>query len=101
MNAPTMAWREKVDWRDVPERMRAGIVRYVERGIPPGHFLQALFKNDLMEAMGRADDENAHIVPSYARLLVNSLPRGCWGSEENYDAWVKRGGLVGIGDEAA
>jgi hypothetical protein len=94
-----MAWREEVDWGDVPERMRPGIVRYVEHGTPPGNFLQAILKNDLVDAARRADDENAEILPSYALLMLRSLPAACWGSRADYDAWIARGGLVGIGEE--
>ena len=94
-----MAWFDKVNWLDVPERMRPGIVRYVERGIEPGYFLRAIFQNDLIEAARRADDENAEILPSYALLMLRSLPAACWGSRADYDAWIARGGLVGISEE--
>jgi hypothetical protein len=94
-----MPWFDKVNWLDVPERMRPGIVRYVERGVEPGYFLRAIFQNDLIEAARRADDENAEILPSYALLMLRSLPAACWGSRADYDAWIARGGLVGIGEE--
>ena len=32
--------------------------RYIEHGIPPGHFLTAVIEKDLCGASERADDEN-------------------------------------------
>jgi hypothetical protein len=86
-------WERDVNWGRIPERMRGGVVRYIKCGIPPGDFLQALFKNDLMEAFARADDENQRLMGDYARLLYNELPRGSFGSVANYDAWVGHRGL--------
>ena len=75
--------------------MRGGIVRYVESGIPPGHFLEAVFANDLMAACARGDDENVQLLGDYAKLLVNQCPGGCWGSRQNVRDWVERGGIKG------
>ena len=90
-----MSWSDFIRWGEIPDRMHGGITRYVENGIPPGHFLQALFKNDLMEACSRGDRENLHLIPDYAKLLWNQLPSASWGSQENYREWIARGGLEG------
>ena len=88
-------WTDKVNWGGVPEYMRAGVARYVVRGVPPGHFLKALFCNDFMEMGRRADGENGRALMEYAKLLYNHLPAGSFGSESNYREWVLRGGLNG------
>jgi hypothetical protein len=90
-----MKWSEQVKWGSIPEHMRGGIIRYVERGIPPGHFLRAVFANDLMEACARGDRENQLLLADYAKLLVNQCPGGCWDSSEKCIAWVARGGIAG------
>jgi hypothetical protein len=35
--------------------MHEPITLWIERGLPPGHFLTALLSNDFMEAVARAD----------------------------------------------
>lgn len=83
------------NYQMLPENMRGDIRRYIERGIEPGHFLAALLSNDFMEAVGRADDENQRHIITWARFLCNEAPRGCFGSPENYRAWVENRGLNG------
>lgn len=75
----------------VPVRyMREGVRRYVEFGIPPGNFLQAVVCNDLKEAVGRADDRNlAHLV-DWVKWFYNLAPAVCWGSVEKYEAWLEK-----------
>ena len=36
--------------------------RYADQGIPTGGFLQAVLANDLMEAVGRADEANGRAL---------------------------------------
>jgi hypothetical protein len=84
----TMSWSETVDWGQIPERMRGGIVRYVENGIKPGSFLYAVICNDLMLAVGKADYENIRLLPAYARLLYQYFPPGSHGSAERAKLWM-------------
>ena len=77
----------------LPEYMWGGMQRYLFSGIPPGHFLTAVLCNDLRECIGRADDTNVRLLREYVLFLYNDTPSGCWGSEENYRAWIERGGL--------
>ena len=76
-----MAFAEiSIDWAKVPvDYMANGVRRYVERGIQPGHFLTALFSNDLRETIGRADDTNALRIRDWVVFLVCELPSGCHG----------------------
>jgi len=73
----------------IPGNMHGGILRWVENGIPPGHFLTAVLCNDLREACTRADDQNIHLIPEYVSWLYNHAPGQCWGSPERFDAWQK------------
>lgn len=79
----------------VPHYMHGAVIRYIERGVPPGHFLTALLSNDLMKAYGRADEANTVAMPEWVRYIYNCAPCGCHGSPERVSEWIKRGGLLG------
>jgi len=87
------------DWdcrgEKIPERMAAGIARYVIYGILPGHFMYKVLSNDLVGASIYADQQNKKLLDVYACLVFYILPFNCWGSEELVDEWSKRGGLEG------
>lgn len=83
--------------RGIPEYMHGGIIRWIEQGIEPGLFLQAVFSNNLMETFGQADDLNRNHILAYILYLHNDAPIGCWGSLQNYHEWHKKGGLKGLG----
>ncbi len=80
-------WAEVIDYDRLPERLRGGMRRYVEDGIPPGDFLQACLANDLVEAIGRADTKEGFYVHAVVMFLYNELPSrsspiSIWGSRE-------------------
>jgi hypothetical protein len=77
-----------LNWGRIPERMRGGISRYIDKGIPPGDFLTAVISNDLREACGRADDENRYLLWDYMVFFYNEAPSESWGSPEKMKAWV-------------
>ena len=79
----------------IPERMMGGLERYIEDGIPPGHFLTGVLENDLMEAFSRADLENMKNIRAYCGYLYNEAPIGCYGSPAKVREWIKMGGLNG------
>jgi len=81
-----------VDWGRIPERMRGGITRYVERGIRPGGFLTAVICNDLSWAAGSADATNRLLLWDYVKFFYNYAPHECWGSPEKFQAWLKEKG---------
>ena len=74
----------------IPERMQGAIIRYYERGLPPGDFLAAVIQNDLKEAVGRADDENVRLLKEYVMWFYNWAPAGSWGSLRNYVDWLEQ-----------
>lgn len=83
----------------IPDYMLPGFAKYIILGIPPGNFLTAILTNDLMEAVGRADDTNINLIPNYCHVLYNYTPSGCYGSPEAFRKWVSSGGLKGIMEE--
>ena len=58
----------------IPERLRAGILRYVDHGIQPGGFLTAVLMNDLGAATGRADPESLQVLPMIVLWFQNNHP---------------------------
>ena len=83
------------EWR-VPDYMRPGIERHIESGIKCGEFLTAVLSCDMQTAFYKADDNNMGQMPAYMSFMYNWAPLSAWGSEENVEAWRKRGGLRGI-----
>jgi hypothetical protein len=53
-----------------------------------GDFLRAVLSNDLMGAVGRADDDNLRALPAIASYIYNELPGNCHGSREIVSAWI-------------
>ena len=84
-----------VDYARIPAQMRGGIQRYIEEGKRPGHFLVALFSNDLMEAVAHADDHNLAALHDWMLFLYNEAPPGSYGSPENFKNWLESGGVNG------
>lgn len=83
-----------MDYHLIPEHCRDGMQRYIEQGILPGDFLQAVICNDLVLAASRADYINQQCLMDYARFLFQA-PSVCWGSQEKMQAWHEQRGLQG------
>lgn len=79
----------------IPERMWAGIINYVMRGVVPGHFLIAVFSNDLIGAFEHADGGNERVMKDYAIFVYNHIPSDCWGSNDAIQKWHEFGGMSG------
>lgn len=71
--------------------LKGAIDDYVATGHPVGNFLEALLSNDLIEAVGQADNSNIILLPVYCRYLYNECPSQCHGSPEKYKAWLEGG----------
>ena len=86
----------KINWRNheyyIPERMIPGIIRYIEQGIRPGAFLQAVICNNLKDAIWQADDENFKNISAFVSYFHNEVPSPCWGSKKKMEAWIEAGG---------
>ena len=89
---------EPQSWDDalllVPEYMRPGIILYIEDGIIPGGFLEAVFANDFLRACQMADETNKQLIHRYGELLLY-CPSQAYGSYRNVQLWNKMGGMNG------
>lgn len=74
----------------IPYHMHEGLINYIEKGVPAGGFLSAVLTNDLVFAVMRADTYNRHALVNYIEWLHTHAPSSCWGSWENYEAWLAR-----------
>lgn len=83
------------NYKLLPEGLRGGVKRYVERGRGPGNFLTAVISNDLTEAFARADDTNRYKMHEIVSFFYNEVPGGCKGSKAKMEEWEKVGGLKG------
>ena len=84
----------------IPQHMQDGLTLWVEKGVMTGHFMTAVMENDLMEAYGRADEQNQWSMRNWCVFLYSYAPRGCYGSRANVAEWRKVGGLEGYAKAA-
>ena len=80
----------------IPDQMMGSIKRYIEYGVIPGNFLQAIICNNLKEAVGKADDENIDNLPAYIGYFYNEAPTNCWGSHKRMVDWADQLGRNGV-----
>lgn len=59
---------------------------YLEHGAPPGSFIEACLRSDLLGAYGAADETSREIIPELARHIYNHVPRGA--IRESVDQWL-------------
>ena len=77
-------------WSNVHEDCRHALFNYLVQGFDPGGFLTAVLTNDLYMAAGRADIENVKRLAWVARLVINAVPRCCYGSVKVMEQWMSR-----------
>jgi len=83
----------EINYSILPEHIRGGAKRYIEDGIPPGDFLQAVFEDKLVTSFALADETNIERMFDIAKFLYNEAPLDCRGSKENMETWIGHKGL--------
>ena len=68
--------------------VKESLDRYVSHGIRPGGFLTAVLANDLMQAVGRADEDNQRDLVEICRYVYNHMPYVCHGSYDAVKKWI-------------
>ncbi len=71
-----------------PVHILDGIWRYATDRLPPGSFVRAVLENNLMEAMGRADEMSLAGLFEIVRYVRWEIPSNCHGSPEKVTAWL-------------
>ena len=84
----------KGDWSttfanyDIPAHTQQALKNYVQDRVPPGGFLYAVLTNNMTQAFGRADTDNAAALQDIVRWLYNEPTALCWGMPEKVAAWL-------------
>ncbi len=86
---------ETINYETCPEHLRDGFRRYIEEGVPTGHFLHAVLSNDLMQACTHADETNKTQLYQIVYFIHNQLPYSCYGSTAIVGIWLNHRGLKG------
>jgi hypothetical protein len=72
----------------VPVRLRGGLKRYLVERVRPGQVLCALLRNDLVDAVLRADEDSLAGLRDLLLFLHNYAPGPAHGSPEKFEAWL-------------
>jgi len=76
---------------EIPTYMQKGLREYVNDHKVPGHFIQAVIKNNLDDTIYCADEKNLFLLRAWVGIFHNYTPSNCHGSEEKYREWIKNG----------
>jgi hypothetical protein len=71
--------------------LQHGFREYFEKHAKPGGFITATLRNDLVNAVARADENSREHLLAIVRFLYNEAPSGAWGSEDVVKQWLKGG----------
>ena len=74
----------------IPIQIKESLQRYVVYGLDCGHFVEAVLRNDLIDAITRADAENLRLIHQIIIYCLNALPSTCWGTPEKVAEWKKK-----------
>lgn len=85
-----------INYEECPPNLVDGFKRFIEQGILPGGFIQAVLNNDLKESFALADIINRLNMFNIVYWVYNHAPKACWGSPEIVKAWAEKGGLNGV-----
>jgi len=80
----------------IPKETLETLQRYIDRGLPPGGFLEAVLENNLVDAVVRADSKNREAIPAIVEHIWNKAPARCWANRERVDRWIGHRGLNGL-----
>lgn len=80
----------RIDYATIPPRVREALDQHAQEHRPTGDFTTAVLENNLMEAVGRADNNSLAALPSIVAYVYNELPGGCHGSPAKVKAWRER-----------
>ena len=79
-----------LDYTGLPERFQHGLKLWVEGGLLPGGFLTAVLRNDLSQAVMRADSESLLLIRHVVQWLTAHAPGPSWGSTGAVQDWPRQ-----------
>jgi len=86
--------------KKIPAPVLHAIQRHAATGASTGHFVNAIMRNDLFEAVARADAESLAALREIIWYVYNQLDCRCWGPKHvnstEVTEWQGRQGMVGM-----
>jgi hypothetical protein len=80
-----------LDYSTAPNQdMVPGIKRYVEKGLDPGHFLTALFSDELTNTFAHADETNTPLIREWVLWVYDEMPGDTVGSRATVQSYASR-----------
>lgn len=73
---------------EMPSDVKESLDAYAKVKRPTGGFLRAFLSNNLMDAIGRADDNNILCFHAIASYIYNNIPYTCHGSPKIVKEWL-------------
>lgn len=70
------------------DEAKQSLDEWVKTGIPRGGFLEACLRNDLHDAVARADESSTRCLFLIMQHLFNDLPSACWGTPGRVHRWA-------------
>ena len=74
----------------LPQETKDDIDVFVEHGIPPVGWLEAVLSDRFTAAALQADEKNAAALVAIAAYLHWEIPSACWGSRDKVADWCNR-----------
>lgn len=74
----------------IPEHIKRAIDAYAADRRPVGGFVAAVLKNDLVGAIGGADQDCLAALKDIVGYCYWEIPGRCWGSPRKVTAWLAR-----------
>jgi hypothetical protein len=81
-------WHRAFEHYNIPDHTQHALIRYIDDHIAPGHFLQAVLRNDLFEAMAHADIYNRLAMGDICKFIYNHAPSAAWGDAIAVSEWI-------------
>lgn len=78
---------KNINYSLLPEHIREGMKLWIEDGLLPGDFLQAVLRDKLIMSFATADHINTFYMKDIAAFMWTEAPADCWGSEARIQAW--------------
>lgn len=72
----------------IPKHLVHSLRGYAAHHYSVGGFLRAVLANDLMQVVGRADNDSLAAIARICAFVHNAMPARCHGSYEIVDRWL-------------
>jgi len=84
----------------IPKETKEALDRYVNDGLEPGAFLQAVLSNDLIGACKAADENNLRAIVAIAQHIYSNVPMNIHGTKDIVRLWIQLGSATRFGAPA-